>query len=217
MLRGFYAICDVTQEQSSNEHVERLVAAAAEPLLAAEPCMLQLRAKFSGAALLWRLAKVLKCLSVKAGVPFCINDRLDVALAIGADAVHLGQDDLPFTAAKHLLAAWPRSMLIGVSTHSEQQAAFAEAAGADYIGFGPVFPTTTKLNASAVVGLERLATVVASNRIPVVGIGGVTLQNVKSVAATGAAAAAVISAVAKAADPVAAGRFVNAAFGRGCA
>lgn len=158
---------------------------------------------------------IIKPLCARAGVPFCINDRLDVALAVGADAVHLGQDDLPFAAAKRLVAVRNGSMLIGVSTHCEQQATLAVASGADYIGFGPVFPTTTKKDADPVVGLERLACVVAACRIPVVGIGGVSLQNVRSLAATGAAAAAVISAVANATDPIAAGRFVNAAFGRG--
>lgn len=214
MLRGFYAIYDVTTEQSSNDQVERLVAEGTESLLASAPCMLQLRAKFASADLLWRLAKVVKPLAARVGVPFCINDRLDVALAIGADAVHFGQEDLPYAAAKRVVDLWPSSMLIGISTHSELQAASAVAVGADYIGFGPLFPTTTKKDADPVVGLKRLATVVAASRIPVVGIGGVSLQNVNSVAATGAAAAAVISAVATATDPIAAGRYVNAAFGR---
>ena len=95
-----------------------------------------------------------------AGVPFCVNDRLDVALAVGADVVHLGQDDLPLADAQRVRAAAGRpDMLIGFSTHNPAQAAAAAAAGADYIGFGPVFGTRSKANPDPTVGLDALAEV----------------------------------------------------------
>jgi thiamine-phosphate pyrophosphorylase len=150
-----------------------------------------------------------------AGVPFCINDRLDVALAIEADAVHLGQDDLPLSDARDVRAlAKAEGMLIGYSTHSRAQALAVAEGGADYIGFGPCFPTLSKANPDPVVGLEALADVCRSVSIPVVAIGGIELDAVPSIARAGAAAAAVISAVDRAADPTAAGRLVNAAFPR---
>lgn len=212
MLRGFYAICDVTPDETFHEDLERRIVVRAESLLAAGPCMLQLRAKAATGGRLWQLGKALRPLCTSAGVPFCVNDRLDVALAVGADAVHLGQDDLPLAAAKAALASWGRPMWIGVSTHDEDQAARAVQAGADYIGFGPVFPTDTKQDPDPVVGLDRLAVVARTSAVPVVAIGGITLENLAQVAATGAAAAAVISAVAKHPDPSAAGRQVKAAF-----
>ena len=116
-----------------------------------------------------------------AGVPFCVNDRLDVALAVGADAVHLGQDDLPLADAR---ADRRRAgSLIGFSTHNPAQAAAAVAGGADYIGFGPIFDTRSKLRPDPTVGVEGLRAVAAASPIPVVAIGGITLDTVASVAA----------------------------------
>ncbi len=147
------------------------------------------------------------------GVPFCVNDRLDVALAVDADVVHLGQDDLPLAEARAVLRAAGRSMVVGISTHNLDQALAAAAAGADYIGFGPVFPTVSKANPDPTVGVAALAAVCRAVAVPVVAIGGITLEQVAAVAESGAAAAAVISAVDRAVDPAAAGRRVAAAFG----
>ena len=150
-----------------------------------------------------------------AGAPFCVNDRLDVALAVGADVVHLGQDDLPLEDARRVRAlAGAVKLIIGFSTHNLAQAQAAVAGGADYIGFGPCFPTLSKTNPDPVVGLEALAAVCASATVPVVAIGGIELDSVPTVARAGAAAAAVISAVDRAADSTAAGRLVAAAFSR---
>ncbi|MDX2022505.1 MAG: thiamine phosphate synthase, partial [Deltaproteobacteria bacterium] len=213
MLRGFYAICDVNLAETASVGLKAKVIARTEVLLGAAPCMLQLRAKHAPAEVLWQLAAAVRPLCAEAGVPFCVNDRLDVALAVGADAVHLGQDDLPLHAAIAVRDRGGRPLSIGISTHNEAQAAAACAGGADYIGFGPLFATHTKENPDPVVGLARLAAVVKEATVPVVGIGGVTLETVVAVAATGAAAAAVISAVAKHAKPAAAGALVNRAFG----
>ena len=112
-----------------------------------------------------------------AGVPFCVNDRLDVALAVGADVVHLGQDDLPLADAQRVRAVAGRpDLLIGFSTHNLAQALAAAAGGADYIGFGPVFGTRSKLNPDPTVGLEALAEVCGAVAVPVVAIGGITLD-----------------------------------------
>jgi thiamine-phosphate pyrophosphorylase len=204
---GYYAILDIPDSTlSANEPLE----ARARELLAAEPCCLQLRGKRLGPAELGKAAARVAPLCRAAGVPFCVNDRVDVALLVGADFVHVGQQDLPLSEVRRL--AGPR-LRVGVSTHNAEQARAAVAAGADYIGFGPVFATRSKANPDPVVGLEALRAVSQSAGVPVVAIGGIDLQTVALVAATGASAAAVISAVDRAADRTAAGRTVSAAFG----
>jgi len=129
-----------------------------------------------------------------------VNDRLDVALAVGADAVHLGQEDLALKDARAVLDRVGRSPACGISTHDVAQARRAEAEGAAYIGFGPVFATGTKGDALPPRGLDRLAEACAAVRIPVIAIGGITIENAKRVAAAGASGLAVISAVALASD-----------------
>ncbi len=129
---------------------------------------------------------------------FIVNDRCDVAKAVGADGVHLGQEDLPLVDARAILGS---GKLIGVSTHSLAQALEAEKAGADYIGFGPIFQTTTKENPDPVVGVGGLREVRARVRIPIVAIGGITAQNVADVMNAGADGAAAISAILAAPDP----------------
>lgn len=207
VLRGYYAILDV--KASDVEDVARATERA-ERLLAAAPCMLQLRAKGASARALAALARAVHPLATHAGVPLCVNDRLDVALAVGAEAVHLGQDDLPLAEARRVGAG---RLVIGVSTHNPEQAAAAVAGGADYIGFGPIFATPSKENPDPTVGLELLRRAVhAHPRITVVAIGGITPELAGNVAATGAPAAAVISAIDRAPDPTAAARKVAAAF-----
>src|SRR3569623_3107260 len=171
--------------------------------------MLQLRAKEAPAAALAALARAVLPLAQAAGVPLCVNDRLDVALAVGAQAVHLGQEDLPLDAARAVAAG---RLLIGISTHNPAPAAAAMAGGADYIGLGPIFPTTTTAHPAPVVGLEILRQVASTAPIPVVAIGGLTIARASAVPATGASAAALISAIEAAPDPEAAARAVNAAF-----
>jgi thiamine-phosphate pyrophosphorylase len=127
---------------------------------------------------------------------FIVNDYADIAAAVGADGVHLGQDDLPIDAARRVVG---RSALIGLSTHSLAQAEAAQAAGADYIGFGPVFPTGTK-NAGTPRGLDELRAVTTHVAIPVIAIGGITETNAGAVIGAGARGIAVISAVLGAED-----------------
>lgn len=211
-LRGYYAILDVTAEELRGAAAFAALAAKAGRLLAANPCCLQLRAKGVDAAALRDGALRLIPLCRAAGVRFCLNDRLDVALAVEADVVHLGQDDLPLGDARRIAAGLGRAVVIGISTHNPAQAAEALAGGADYIALGPIFGTASKANPDPVVGVATLASVCAGASVPVVAIGGITLENAPQVAAAGAAAAAVIAAVNRAADPTAAGRTVASAF-----
>jgi thiamine-phosphate pyrophosphorylase len=122
---------------------------------------------------------------------FIVNDFVDITRAVGADGVHLGQDDLPLKEARKILG---KDKIIGISTHNMDQAIEAEKNGADYLGFGPVFYTTTK-NAGSPKGTEILGQVTSRIRIPVVAIGGINLDNVRSVFEAGADAVAIASAI----------------------
>jgi thiamine-phosphate pyrophosphorylase len=205
-LHGYYAILDVREAEVPGD-----VATRAEELLSAGPCCLQLRGKRLSASGLRAAAALVQPLCRAAGVPLCVNDRLDVALAVGADLVHLGQSDLPLAEARRIASG----LRIGVSTHNLGLARAAAAAGADYIGIGPIFATSSKENPDPVVGLEGLRAVAQAvgGSLPVVAIGGIDLDQVAPVARAGACAAAVISAIDRAPDRTAAGRRVAAAFG----
>ncbi len=133
----------------------------------------------------------------RAGIGFAVNDRLDLALAVEADGLHVGQDDLPAPIARRLL---PPSMFLGVSTHSLEQARRAEGEGADYIGVGSIFPTATKPE-SQLVGLDLLRAVRQAVAAPLVAIGGITADNAEEAIRAGADGVAVISAVCGARDP----------------
>ena len=126
-----------------------------------------------------------------------INDRVDIALAVEADGVHLGQEDLPLAAARKIVG---REKIIGVSTHTVQQALSAEQEGADYIGFGPLFGTTTKATGYAARGLEQLQEICQQVRIPVVAIGGITAERAPAALQAGADAVALISDIVLAPD-----------------
>lgn len=128
----------------------------------------------------------------EAGAMVVINDRPDIALATGAQGVHLGQQDMPVRDARMILGM---DSIIGVSTHNPEEACAAEIGGADYVGFGPVFSTGTKKDASPVQGLERLHEVFRATAIPVVAIGGITPDRLPEVIAAGAACGAMISAL----------------------
>ncbi|HEX6941018.1 MAG TPA: thiamine phosphate synthase [Longimicrobiales bacterium] len=175
--------------------VEDVVRAALE---AGAPAV-QLRDKDANGRALFEQAVRLRTLTARFGALLFVNDRLDVALAAGADGVHLGPADLPLAAARRVA---PRPFLIGVSTDDPAAAARAAAEGADYIGCGAVFGTRSKAEAAAErIGPERVAAVAGAVPIPVVAIGGITPENAASLAGTGAAGIAVISAVMSAPDP----------------
>ena len=125
-----------------------------------------------------------------------VNDYADIALAVDADGVHLGQEDLPVEEARKIIG---RDKLIGISTHNREQARDAEQAGADYIGFGPIYPTATK-DAGTVQGLENLRTIRQTVSIPIIAIGGINQSNAGDVIQAGADGVAVISAILSADD-----------------
>jgi thiamine-phosphate pyrophosphorylase len=154
--------------------------------------MVQLREKEASAGEFFALAKELLALTRPLRVPLIINDRLDIALAAGADGLHIGQSDLPLKEARRVAG---KDFIIGVSAATREEALAAERDGADYIGAGAVFPTGSKTDVSAVIGIEGLKEICAAVKIPVVGIGGIGPGNAPAVMEAGAAGAAVISAI----------------------
>ena len=168
----------------------------------------QVREKDLPASELVDLARRVRTLCRRYGARLLINDRVDVALAVGADGVHLPVDSFSPAEARQLLGA---GALIGASTHSEAEARAAVAGGADFIVFGPVFDTPSKRALGAPVGLEALATVSHGSAIPVLAIGGITADRVASVRRCGAQGIAVIGAILEAADPRAAATELRAA------
>jgi thiamine-phosphate pyrophosphorylase len=168
-----------------------------EAVLAGGCRMVQLREKAMALAELFPLARALRRRSREAGALFIVNDRTDLALALDADGLHLGQDDLPGAAGRRLLRS---GMILGVSTHDTDQARRALADGADYIAIGSMFPTATKPGFQ-LVGPQLIRRVRGEIAVPLVAIGGITEDNCEEVMAAGADAVAVISAVCAAADP----------------
>jgi thiamine-phosphate pyrophosphorylase len=135
------------------------------------------------------------------GVPLIINDRVDVAMAVGADGVHLGQTDMPLKIAKKILG---NSMIIGISAESLEDAVEAEKNGADYLGVSPIYATPTKTDTAPPLGLEGLQSIRNTVRLPLVGIGGLNRNNSAAVIRSGADGVAVVSAIMAAEDPAAA-------------
>ena len=158
---------------------------------------IQLREKDASSRELYLLACELRAITREKDTVLIINDRLDIALAVGADGVHLGQDDLPVAAARRIV---PSGMILGVSVDNPRQAREAQAMGASYLGAGAVFATSTKADAGEPVGLQALAEICRGVDIPVVGIGGINLHNAGQVIQAGAAGVAVISAIVAADD-----------------
>jgi thiamine-phosphate pyrophosphorylase len=159
---------------------------------------IQFRQKSGSTREMIKLASEMKTLCADNEVAFIVNDRVDIAIAAEADGIHLGQDDFPIPLARRLLG---EDVIIGGSaaTMEEAQACFSE--GADYVGFGPVYPTTSKEDAGPVSGAELLKKVVQSISLPIIAIGGVSVENVHEVMKAGAHGIAVISAVCCQEDP----------------
>ena len=178
-----YAILD--PEQTKGRTAETVL----RELLEGGIKLLQLRAKAMIPMDFFRLACATRTLTRSYSCKLIINDRVDIALACEADGVHLGQEDLPLHAARKLMG----DRIIGISTHALEQAKEAQDGGADYIGFGPMFGTTTKATGYSSRGPAMLRQVREAVRIPIVAIGGITEGNVKQVWQAGADAAAIIS------------------------
>ena len=169
--------------------------------LAAGVRLVQLREKDLNGRPLYELAVEFRRQIEAAGALLMINDRLDIALAAGADGVHLGQDDLPLSAARPL----GPELIIGASTHSPEEALAAEKAGASYVNIGPIFATLTK-EAATPLGPEMIDRIAPQLRIPWTTMGGIKKTNIDQVVSRGARHPAVITAVTAAPDPTAAAR-----------
>ena len=150
--------------------------AIAEKLCAGGAKILQLRAKDVPSRDFLVIAQEVRKICRCSGCLFIVNDRADIALAVDADGVHVGQEDLPLTAARKVLGP---HRIIGVSTHDPQQAQTAERDGADYIGFGPMYGTTTKTTGYTARGLDQLRAIRAVVRLPIVAIGGITTERAR--------------------------------------
>jgi thiamine-phosphate diphosphorylase len=191
VLPRLYAIIDPAQIGG------RAPVEVTEALLAAGVQLIQLRDKHASSGELYeRAQRVGECVR-RAGGKFIVNDRADVARAVDADGVHVGQDDLPVESARALVGS---GKLIGFSTHGLEQVREADRSTADYVAFGPIFPTASKENPDRVVGLAGLGEARKATRKPLVAIGGINLENARAVIEAGADSVAVIRALVGARD-----------------
>lgn len=184
-MRGYYFITD--SELSLSGNIPDVKAA-----LSAGVKIVQYREKNKSSVRMYREALELRDLCRDAGALFIVNDRIDVALAVDADGVHLGQEDIPYTEARRIMGS---GKLIGISAGTVDEAVEAEDSGADYLGVGPVFATMTKADASMPCGLKLVSAVRKRCRIPLAAIGGIDEFNAADVIAAGADMVCAISAV----------------------
>lgn len=180
-------LCFITDRKSCKLSCEEMTL----EVLKAGVKWVQYRDKEKSRREVYEQSVILRKLTKDFNAVFIVNDYADIALAVDADGVHLGQEDLPLREARKIMG-WNK--LIGISTHSLAQAEEAEIEAADYIGFGPVFHTATK-DAGEPKGTDALKDIKSAVRIPVVAIGGINLKNLKSVLDAGADAAAIASAI----------------------
>lgn len=184
-LRGYYFITDSALSRAGNlSDVKAAVKAGVK--------IVQYRNKTGTTQDMLKEAMQLKAMCKKAGAIFLINDRLDIALALGADGVHLGNDDMPYKAARRLLG---EKKIIGLTAHNVKEATAAQNQGADYIGVSPVFMTDTKPDAGVPAGIELVKKVRHAVSIPIAAIGGINLYNAPEVVGAGADGICAISAV----------------------
>ena len=192
---GRWRLHVITDAEASRGRTHLQVAEAA---IAGGADVLQLRDKIASTGRLYREALQLRRITRDAKVPFIVNDRLDIALAVDADGLHVGQSDLPASVARKLLGP---GKILGVSAETVEEAVQAEKDGADYLGVGPVFEARgTKPDAGEPVGVDRIARIRRHCRLPIVAIGGINADNARQVREAGADGAAVISAIVSADD-----------------
>ncbi|MFD6439379.1 thiamine phosphate synthase [Peribacillus sp. NPDC060186] len=190
----------VTEESIAIEDLTKIIAEA----VSGGVSIVQLREKNNSSLSFYKKASALKQLLNELSIPLIINDRVDIALAVGADGVHIGQDDLPLSVIKQLV---PENMIIGVSVSTLEEAIEAEQNGADYIGVGSIFPTKTKQDATLMPNGE-LEKICRSISIPAVAIGGITAENISSLSESGVSGTAVVSAIMNANSPQSAAEFL---------
>jgi thiamine-phosphate pyrophosphorylase len=188
---GLYLV--TSQALSAGRTTPDIVKAA----LKAGVSLIQLREKELPLRDFLRLAETVRVLTAEAGALLIVNDRLDVALAVEADGVHLGQDDLPIPAARRIAP----ELIIGASAHSVAEARRAQAEGASYLNIGPLFATQTKTWEGAFLGLDGLRAIAAVATIPFTVMGGIKREHIALLRAAGARTIAVVTAVAAAPDP----------------
>ena len=192
---GQWRLYVITDEKASRGRSHLQIAEAA---ILGGADVLQLRDKEASSGRLYRVAMQLRKLTRDANIPFIVNDRLDIALAAGADGVHVGQTDLPASVVREIMGP---DRILGVSVDTVEEALLAEKDGADYLGVGPVFEARgTKPDAGEPLGVDRIARIRRHCRLPIVAIGGIDLENAGKVRDAGADAAAVISAIGTADD-----------------
>ncbi|MBI9089027.1 MAG: thiamine phosphate synthase [Desulfobacterium sp.] len=191
-MKGIYLVTD------SGLCREKTLEFTVTEALRAGVCCVQLREKNSTTRGFVETALRVKASMADVDVPLIINDRIDVALACGADGVHIGQDDMPAVLARKLLGP---DKIIGLSVESWEDVEAAQELDVDYLGVSPVFPTPTKTDTKTVWGLEGLARIRAFSRHPLVAIGGLDAANARDVIRAGADSIAVVSAICGTADP----------------
>lgn len=192
---GLYLITD--RHQSGGRTLVDVVGRAFEGGVRA----VQLREKDLSAVALYRLATDLRRLSSECNARLIINDRLDIALAVDADGIHIGINSLPVSVARRILG---KNKIIGYSAHAIDEALAAEAAGADFVTFGPVYQTPSKVEYGEPCGVKKLAEAASALKIPVIGLGGITVSRVSETLSANVGGIAVISAIMAADDPRAA-------------
>jgi thiamine-phosphate pyrophosphorylase len=183
----------VTEESIAIEELTKIIAQS----VSGGVSIVQLREKNNSSLSFYEKASALKQLLNELSIPLIINDRVDIALAVGADGIHIGQDDLPLPVVKKMV---PEDMIVGVSVSTLEEALEAERNGADYIGVGSVFPTKTKQDAT-LMALEDLGEICRGVSIPAVAIGGITADNMSALSNSGLSGTAVVSAIMNADNP----------------
>ena len=189
---SLYFIAD--QALAHGRHLETIVNQAILGGVSA----IQVRGKELSSRELTELARRIMSVGSKHGIPVIINDRVDVALAVNAQGVHLGQDDIPLLAARKILGT---RKIIGISVHTIEEARKAEMGGADYAGVGTVFRTSSKKNIRGLIGIGGLSRLRSAVKIPVVAIGGIDAANARRIMETGVDGIAVLSAIMNSGDP----------------
>lgn len=174
--------------------------------------MVQLREKNAATNEILELAMALRAVTARSGVSFIINDRVDIALACGADGVHVGQNDMKCSVARKIVGP---GRILGVSVSTVQEAQDAEADKADYLGVSPIFDTPTKRDTPPATGLDGLKRIRAAVRLPLVAIGGISAANAAAVIRSGADGLAVVSAIVANPEPRSAARALRLAIAKG--
>lgn len=184
-LTDFYGITDHALSRGRDS------VSVVRALLEEGVTIIQYREKERKMGVMLEECRAIRRLTMEYGATFIVNDHVDIAMLVDADGVHVGQDDMPAREARRLLGP---DKIIGLSTHSPEQARAAAAAGVDYIGVGPIYATSTKKDVCDPVGLEYLKYVVENLEIPFVAIGGIKAANIRDVVRAGARCCAVVSA-----------------------